>query len=942
MNMSTLFGLKRVRWAGGLVVFSLLATTAIAQAPAPRITTEIDNSERAVLPHTHPPLARSENEHGRVPGGTTLHGMNLVFSRTAAQEADLAALIAAQQNRASSLYHQWLTPEEFAARFGVADADLSAVEAWLNQQGFTVDGVSRSRNRITFSGAVQQVESAFGTEMHYYLSNGETHYAPADDLSVPAALAPVVKTVRNLSDFRPKPRVRLRAPQLAKPLFTSGQTGSHFLTPKDVATIYDINAAYSAGYTGAGQTIAVVGQSAIAATDITNFQSAAGLATKAPNVTLVSGSGTSTFYTGDESESDLDLEYAGGIAPGATIDFVYVGSSQNYSVWDSVSYAVDNKIAPIISMTYGACEASMTASDYSTLEGLLAQAAAQGQSVIAAAGDNGSTDCYGETTLSTTVQESLAVDYPGSSEYVTSMGGTEFTSAAVAASNTTYWQSASGSDVISSALSYMPEQVWNDDSSSIGLSSGGGGVSSLTSRPTWQTGVPGIPSGSMRLVPDISLAASPENAPYLYCSSDTTSTKITGSCSNGFRDSSNQYLTVAGGTSFAAPVFAGMLAIINQKLGSSGQGVVNPTLYTLAANAEIYASAFHDTTSGGNECNAGASYCSSTGSSVYLATTGYDEASGLGSVDLYNLMMAWSSASSTLVPSTTTLSPATATPSSGASDNITITVASTSTSETATPTGTVSVAVDGTTVNSALGLTSGAASYTFSSTTPGTHVIAANYSGDSNYAPSSGSVSVTITGSKAFSLAATNVTISAGSAGSSTVTITPQYGYTGTVKWTVSSSPTLTYGCVAISNAAVSGTSAVTATMNIYTRSSSCSSSSVIGTGGHSRERLGPGAFWTALRPFGAKGATGAASALAALLLLGLLVYRPRRLRLLVGVPLLALVCFAASCGGGSSTSTTTTTTNNTPAGTYTLTIVGTDTSTSSITASTKMTLTVD
>ena len=822
------------------------------------------------------------------------------------------------------------------------------MESWLEQQGFTVEGMSRSRNRIVFSGAVEQVEAAFGTEMHYYLTNGERHYAPAGDLSVPAALASVVKTVHNLSSFRPWPHVRLRAPQPVKPLFTSSQTGNHFLTPRDLATIYDVNAAYSAGYTGADQSIAVVGQSEVVVSDLEKFQSAAGLTTKAPTLILVPNSGSAAVSTGDEAESDLDLEYSGGIATGATIYFVYVGDNSNYSVWDSINYAVENKTAPIISVTYGACEAEMSSSDYSTLNGVLAQAATQGQSVIAAAGDSGSTDCYGETGLTSTQQKALAVDFPASSQYVTGMGGTEFLSADVSSSNTTYWTLASGSDVLSSALSYIPEQVWNDDSSSSGLASGGGGVSTLTARPSWQTGVTGITSGSYRLVPDISLTSSSENAGYLYCSSDTT-TGISGSCANGFRDSSSTYLTVAGGTSFAAPVFAGMLALIYQKLNSSGLGVINSTLYTLASNSQTYASAFHDITSGGNQCTAGSSYCNSTGASEYAATTGYDQASGLGSVDLYNLLTAWPSSSSSLVASTTSLSAATTTPTSGASDTVTITVSSASSASTTTPTGSLSVAVDGTTVASSLTLASASATYAFSSTTTGSHTITATYSGDSTYASSTGSLTLTVQGVKSFSLAATSPTVSAGSSGTSTVTITPQNGYTGTIGWALSSSPSLTNGCLSMANATVSGTSAVTATLAVYTKSSSCSSSSVIGANGGSHERVGPGSatFWNALRLLGGKGAADGASALAALLLIvGMLAYRPRRLRLLVGISLLTLVCFGASCGGsGAGTSPSTSSTpssSNVATGAYTVTIVGTDTSTSSITASTTMTLTVD
>ncbi len=383
--------------------------------------------------------------------------------------------------------------------------------------------------------------------------------------------------------------------------------------------------------------------------------------------------GSSTVYTGDETESDLDIEYTSGIATGASIVFVYTGSNNNYGVFDALQYAVDNKLAPVISVSYGSCEAALSSSDYTTLTSIFAQAAAQGQTIVAASGDSGSTDCYQQTSLSTATRQSLAVDFPASSQYVTGLGGTMLTSAAVA-SGSSYWQSASGSDVISSALSYMPEQVWNNDSTS-GLSSGGGGVSTLTLRPSWQTGVAGIPSGSYRLVPDIALASSPQNAGYLYCSSDTQSTGITGSCSHGFRDTNSTYLTVAGGTSFAAPVFAGMLAILNQRLNSSGQGAINSTLYSLAANSSTYASAFHDITSGSNACSSGSSICSTTGSSAYSATTGYDLATGLGSLDFNNLMNVWPGVSTQTASKSFAISaPSTLSITAGSSAAATVTV----------------------------------------------------------------------------------------------------------------------------------------------------------------------------------------------------------------------------------------------------------------------------
>jgi len=564
----------------------------------------------------------------------------------------------------------------------------------------------------------------------------------------------------------------------------------------------------------------------------------------------------------------------------------------------------------------------------------------QGQTVLVPAGDNGSTDCYGETGLTIAQQGALAVDFPASSQYFTAMGGTEFPSADVAASNTTYWHSASGSDLISSALSYIPEQVWNDDPTAGSLAAGGGGVSAFTVRPSWQTGVTGVPLGSYRLVPDISLDSLAYNAGYLYCSSDSASTQITGSCSNGFRDSSNKYLTVAGGTSFASPIFAGMVAILAQKLNSTGLGVVNSTLYTLAANSTSYASAFHDITSGSNACPSSASYCSSAGASEYPATTGYDEATGLGSIDFYNLLNAWPSSST---PSTTTLSAGSSSVAPGANDVVTITVRSASSSVTTTPTGTVTIAVDGVTQTPSLALSNGSATFTFSSTSTGSHMITAAYSGDSTFAPSSGSVTVTVIANKTFTLSATNITVYAGSSGTSTVTITPANGYTGTVKFTVSSSPSLTNGCFSLPNTTVSGSSAVTATLTIRTNSSACASGSLAGPAGGQRNlvRAAPRTLRNESQLFSAFSKAQFGLALAELVLVGILGFRfcSYRLCVIAGVFLLVAIGFAISaisgCGGGGYGSSAAN-------GTYTVTIVGTDTGSSSITASTTMTLTID
>lgn len=829
----------------GLVGVASASAQTSAVKLANRVTSAIDNHTRAALTGSMPPRAQHAADLGPIAPDSRLQGITLAFSRTAAQQADLSALILAQQTPGSPQFHQWLTPAQFGARFGVSDSDLAATESWLQSQGFTIDSVSPSRESITFSGNASSVESAFGTPLHYFRANSDTitHFAPAGDLTVPAALSPVVLAVANLSNYR------ARAHSVLKPAFTSSQTGSNFVTPKDIATIYDINSSYNAGYTGLGQTIAVIGQTAVLTSDITNFQTAAGVTLNPINTILVPNSGSSIVNpngsgSGDEAESDLDLEYSSTIAYKATIDFVYTGNNSNLGVFQSMIYAIQQDLAPIITLSYGICEPDLGTYYYNYYESYFQQAAAQGQTVINSSGDNGSTGCFGDGT-SASNQVQLAVSYPASSAYVTGLGGTEFPAAyityanssgnVVAGSNSaTYWQKASGTDVISSALSYIPEQAWNDDSSTNGLSSGGGGVSIYAARPSWQTGVTGIAAGTFRLIPDVSLDSSPNNAGYLYCSSDP-STQISGSCTTGFRASNGTSLTVAGGTSFAAPIFAGMLAIINQAKGyTSGQGLIAPTLYTLASNSATYALAFHDTTTGGNNCTAGSSYCSGAATSSYLTTTGYDEATGLGSVDLTKLISVWpsnTSGSAGLAASITSATPNTVTPALSTGDNITIQVASKSGTG-ATPTGKVAITDNGTAVaGSPFTISGGTYTYSYSSATAGVHTLAFIYAGDGNYATSRSTVILNVNNSS-FTISVASPTISIGSNGSLAVTVTPVNGYTGTVQLylggtaSTSSGTEITNTCFSNTPYSItipSGTTApVSASYTVYTTSAAC------------------------------------------------------------------------------------------------------------------------
>jgi subtilase family serine protease len=488
----------------------------------------------------------------------------MYFKPSASQQQDLDTLLAEQQDPTSANYHKWITPAEWATRFGMSDADLQKVQAWLTSQGFTIDGVSNSRNSSSFSGTAAQAEAAFGTEIHTYTVNGSSYFAPSSELSIPSALSGVVLGVRNLNSFRPTPH------RILKSNFTSSTSGNHYLAPDDITTIYDVKALYNAGYDGTGERIAVVGQSAISTTDVANFRSAAGLASKAPTLVLVPGTGSSVTSSGDETESDLDVEWSGAIAKNADVYFVYTGSNSNYSVFDALDYVVQTNLAPVISVSYGTCEANLSTSDKTTLLSWFQQANSQGQTIIAAAGDSGAADCDYQAT---SASKGLAVDVPAAYAEVTGIGGTTFSEG-----SGSYWNSSNNS-YNGSALSYIPEVVWNDTSSAGELAAGGGGKSILFTKPSWQSAT-GVPSDGARDVPDISLDASNYHDGYLYCSEDS-STGITGSCSNGFRDANNTYLTVAGGTSFGAPIFSGILTMSNQWKAQTGQGNINAPLYYL-------------------------------------------------------------------------------------------------------------------------------------------------------------------------------------------------------------------------------------------------------------------------------------------------------------------------------------------------------------------------
>ena len=449
---------RAVQLCFGLVL-PFLPVLASAQALLPRLERPISDSTRISLPDSRVPSGSLGDDGGELPRDTPISGITLVLKRSVSQESQLQALLAAQADPASPVYHHWLTPEIFASRFGVADADIATTEAWLRSRGFGIDAVARSRDRITFSGSAAQVDDTFGARLHRYSGHNELQFAPSTELSVPGDLAPLTAAVLHLSTFRPRPGVRVVSPS-PKSDYTAAATQAHYLVPKDLATMYDLKPLYSAGYTGSCQSLAVVGQSFVNLTSgspVLNFQ---GQTTQVdpPSSVLVPNSGAEAMVSGDVGESEIDLEYASGIAYNSKLFLVYTGSSPNYNVFDALATTITENIAPIVSISYSVCELLLSQNELSQWNALFEEAAAQGQTLVASAGDSGSTGCSRFTGTATLAQQqSLAVGFPADSPYVTAVGGTEMAPGTFTAGASPYWAPASTLDTVSSLQSYVPE-----------------------------------------------------------------------------------------------------------------------------------------------------------------------------------------------------------------------------------------------------------------------------------------------------------------------------------------------------------------------------------------------------------------------------------------------------------------------------------------------------
>jgi Pro-kumamolisin, activation domain len=740
----------------------LLVSSLCFAAQPDRITGPIDSSRMVTLPGHVNPNAKPQYDQGLIQPSFQFGYVTLVIAPSPSQQIALDQLLEQQQDRSSANYHKWLTPEQYADRFGLSQNDLHKITAWLTSQGFSILSAPRGRNSVIFSGTAAQVQSSFGTEIHRYDINGEKHFANSIPLSVPAALSGVVTGVRGLSDFLPKPMYvrpaggsKSPGPHPAYTATLNGQT-DYFLAPGDIATIYDLNPLYNASpaIDGTGQTLAIIGQTDIYLADINDFRSgfglnqitgcttnAAGIVTACNStnfqyvvVTGVTDPGTPSAC-GDLPEADLDIEWSGATARNAQIIFVNAPATfnsdctvytNNGGVNNALAYAIENRIAPVISMSYGICEA-----EAESMETELEQGNTEGITIMNSAGDSGAAACDGGPPNNATKPPfspavgGLAVNYPASSPEVTGVGGTGIP---ISDFTATYWSSSNGVSGGSALTALEGQEVaWNDDvafaqlcqgdpsntfctdggppavsgwvdltsastaQEDVWISAGTGGVSNCINqtaegictsgfpRPAFQRSItiPDLtsPQSTYRFVPDVSLLASPDYPGYVFCTPQgqwvTGNTSTSSTCVTSIATAVETYYSLVGGTSASSPVFAGIVTLLNQYLGSSGLGSINTTLYSLAASSH---GTFHPITSGENDvyCQAGTPsgqpadvICPSNGIFGFEAssadtTTGYNLVTGLGSVDANALAVAWKAsiaASDFTLAVTTALSP---------------------------------------------------------------------------------------------------------------------------------------------------------------------------------------------------------------------------------------------------------------------------------------------
>jgi subtilase family serine protease len=717
----------------------LFATASLAQSAKEILTAPIVEAERVVLEGNTPPAAlQAENDRGPVADAMQLDHMLIALKRTPEIEASLQKLIDEMHNPASPQYHQWLTPQQIGASFGLAHDDLQVIQSWLGSHGFTVNRVYSNGLVIDFSGTAAQVREAFHTEIHQLvLPNGERHIANIRDPEIPAALAPAIQGVASLHDFFPRshsvhlgPVSYNRATNTWTPHFNINIDGFvyHTLAPYDFATIYDLLPLWKRGFTGKGVTIAAVEDSNLLhPSDWGTFRKTFALDKfTAGNFKQIYPGCENPGQNGDETEAALDVEWSSAAAPDANIELSACANTKTTAGLDlAILGLIDYAPPDIITDSYGLCE-TITGAAEIALENREAQlATAEGTTFFIAQGDTGADECAPVEPTNYAILGINSGDNTASA-YAVDVGGTDFMAqynsdvSGVPLSN--YWSDKNDPTTKASALSYIPEIPWNDGCTSqliysdplngsythsygptgfcnstlgqeflIDVAGSGGPSTCFTGKPSipgvvsgtckgnpkpsYQLGVPGVPHDGLRDQPDLSLFASNGvwGSFYLECMSDTSEGGAVCTPEN------DAIVQGGGGTSFSAPSMAGIQALINQKFGK--QGNANYVYYNLAAKqfSQKNASAcdaskgtgalpastcvYHDITRGDADIPCGQdpangkffdcfgasgkdiigelSISDSRNEPAYPATFGYDQATGLGSVDATNLFNAW-------------------------------------------------------------------------------------------------------------------------------------------------------------------------------------------------------------------------------------------------------------------------------------------------------------
>jgi len=646
----------------------MLAQQAVVR---PLVTQVVDESQLTKLKGNTHPLARTEFDVGTAPADLPMQRMLLVLKRSPDQESALRKLLDDQQDKASPNHHKWLTPEQYGAQFGPTDSDLQTITAWLQSHGFQV-GTTKGRTVLEFSGTAGQVQEAFHTTIHKYVVGAQQHWANANDPQIPTALTGAVAGVLTLHNFIKKPAIHFSEEKVPAKFVKgkkrqvtfppqNGQPAINALAPEDYAVIYNINPVYASNNLGTGITIGVVGRSDLFSDgqDVQNFLEEIGYGNGIFGLwnvgIILNGPDPGDLGGGEEAEATLDTTWSNAIAPGATVDLVVSATTNTTDGVDlSEAYIIENNLADIMTESFGSCELYATDAQLQGQSAMAEQAAAQGITYFVSTGDSGAEGCDDPNFPPAT--NPISVNYLASTAFNVAVGGTMFNENG---DPSKYW--ASTAPISETALSYIPEDVWNESSLSNGLwsSSGGASAGNIQSgvgttlgvpKPYWQSGLSSIPDDGVRDLPDVSLTAAGHD-PYLLCLEDSCVTNSQGEL----------FVYFVSGTSASAPSFAGIMALIDQAASGQRQGLASYILYRLAATQSAYPSQCDGSNSSTpplstcvfNDVTVGNNVVVGEIGSDYQAGSGYDMTTGLGSVNVANLVSDWSTV--TFNPTTTTL-----------------------------------------------------------------------------------------------------------------------------------------------------------------------------------------------------------------------------------------------------------------------------------------------